>query len=434
MRICDFMVDRLGWSFVVCNVCNLGSFGARREQQLVFRYDGERRSIPLNKDGNVAVNRELFAGVPLPSYWTIPAVREFKKLHGIVACDSEEVQALQDMIDHTFQRILTRDRVYESRLEIREEMPYRLEVVHAFRSENLEMFRCFHQRRAAYNGGTPFEPRTLGNGGLLSSHLGDGEAFLFHGTNPSSAMGILKTGFALQNAGKSTGTMFGDGIYLAESSSKSDEYARDDGGGAYPQLNALLVCRCLVGRPHVVFEAGDHVSVARKLGLDCVVGDREAKAGTYREFVFFDEQQVLPEYTVIYRREYDQRKVPPFMRKRTSGTTGRCWQVKLEKGWVNIPPDANQFLLHAEAEGKPRFELKIGSATYNYDLVERSQTNVQTGTTSKLRPPMVRSRSTISTASTRSSMSSSPKRSLSTTSSPRAIFSRRDGSWSTTSC
>ena len=65
------------------------------------------------------------------------------------------------MIDHTFQRILTRDRVYESRLQIHEEMPYRLEVVHAFRSENLEMFRCFHQRCAAYNGGTPFEPRDV---------------------------------------------------------------------------------------------------------------------------------------------------------------------------------------------------------------------------------------------------------------------------------
>lgn len=46
MRLCDFMVDRLGWSFVVCNVCNLGEYGCFREQQLVFRYDGERREIP----------------------------------------------------------------------------------------------------------------------------------------------------------------------------------------------------------------------------------------------------------------------------------------------------------------------------------------------------------------------------------------------------
>merc|ERR1719487_369757 len=30
MRVCDFMVDRLGWSFVVCNVCNMGEFGNLR--------------------------------------------------------------------------------------------------------------------------------------------------------------------------------------------------------------------------------------------------------------------------------------------------------------------------------------------------------------------------------------------------------------------
>merc|ERR1712100_283109 len=78
-------------------------------------------------------------------------------------------------------------------------------------------------------------------------------------------------------------------------------------------------------------------------------------------------------------------------------------------GWVSIPPDANQRLLHAEAEGKPRVELKFGNSTFIYDLIAKSQTNAQTGAISKLRPPMVRSSSTISTASTRSSLSSSPR-------------------------
>merc|ERR1719359_1185123 len=102
-----------------------------------------------------------------------------------------------------------------------------------------------------------------GAGEILNKRLDEGESLLFHGTSPSSAMGILKTGFHLSQAGKSTGTMFGYGVYLAEASSKADEYACDDGGGTYPQLNALLVCRCLVGRPHVVQEAGDHVNAAK---------------------------------------------------------------------------------------------------------------------------------------------------------------------------
>ena len=40
------------------------------------------------------------------------------------------------MMDHTFKRVLTRDRVPDDDAEDDEEMPFRLEVVHAFRSEH----------------------------------------------------------------------------------------------------------------------------------------------------------------------------------------------------------------------------------------------------------------------------------------------------------
>merc|ERR1719162_249357 len=100
-------------------------------------------------------------------------------------------------------------------------------------------------------------------GQAVNGRLKDGEALLAHGTNPSSAMAILKSGFSLAAAGKATGTMFGYGIYLAECVSKSDEYARDDNGGTYPGLMAMLVCRSLVGKAHVVEDAGDHIPDAK---------------------------------------------------------------------------------------------------------------------------------------------------------------------------
>merc|ERR1711953_1353026 len=110
-------------------------------------------------------------------------------------------------------------------------MPYRLEVVHAFRCEHAELYRRYSERKSSWRGGNPVRAKTHAAGRILNDRLSDGEALLAHGTNPSSAMGILKTGFSLDAAGKSTGTMFGYGIYLAECVSKSDEYARDDNGG-----------------------------------------------------------------------------------------------------------------------------------------------------------------------------------------------------------
>eukprot|EP00929_Paragymnodinium_shiwhaense_P070597 TRINITY_DN3574_c0_g2_i6.p1 TRINITY_DN3574_c0_g2~~TRINITY_DN3574_c0_g2_i6.p1 ORF type:complete len:948 (+),score=175.20 TRINITY_DN3574_c0_g2_i6:85-2928(+) len=409
MRMCDFMVDRLGWSFVVCNVCNMGETGHHREQQLVFRYDGERRHIPVNKeDNNVVLKAKDFVRTPFPSYWKVPKVLSFRSPQGITPCEPAEIAALQEMVDHTFKRVLTRDRVYEPHIAGNEEMPFRLEIIHAFRSENAQLYHRFAQRRLRYTGGTPAAPKTREVGSHLNNRLADGEALLFHGTNPSSAMGILKTGFQLRQAGKTTGTMFGYGVYLAESSSKADEYACDDGGGSYPQLNALLVCRTLVGRPYIVHEAGDHVEAARNAGgYDCVLGDRESKVGTFREFVFFDESQVLPEYTIIYRREYNKGKVPEKMQRAASGSTRKNWQVKMERGWLDIPPGPNQEILALEEDGQRQFQMDIGSFTYLFDLEARTQTNLKSGTVRQLRPPMVKSapvrRSTSGCLLTRSS-------------------------------
>jgi hypothetical protein len=388
-RLRDFMVDRLGWKFIVCNVCNLGLFGACRDQQLVFRYEGERREIPPVKEANILFDKALFMGVTFPTYWQNPQVLSLKQAVAIASCDHDEIAAMQHIFDHTFKRVLTRDRSYDP-LADSEEMPYRLEVVHAFRSENANLHRNFSERRLEYTGPTHLQPKTLDAGAHLNSRLGVGEALLYHGTNPSSAMGILKNGFVLNHAGKSTGTMFGSGMYLAECSSKSDEYARDDNGGTYPGLMALLVCRCLVGNPSVVQEPGDYTSKAKEQGFDCVVGDRESKVGTYREFIFFDERQVIPEYAVIYRRQYDASKVEPAMRQATKGTTGRNWQVQVGKAWVNMTPDVTQELNEAVADGQDSHERSIGPATYKFDVRSLQQTNLHTSCVKKIRPPMRR--------------------------------------------
>jgi len=327
----------------------------------------------------------------VPRYWSIPEVQGLKKMQDMISCNQDETGALTEILDNTFKRILTRDRVYEYQASSSEEMPFRLELVHAFRSENLHLALEYETRYAKYGGGTPLAAKTRepGVGEFINTRLRDGEGLLFHGTNPSSAISILKSGFRLNHAGKSTGTMFGYGIYLAECSSKSDEYAMDDGANTYPGLRALLVCRCLVGNPYIVHKAGDYLAEAKKASSDCILGDREVAVNTYREFVFFDESQVYPEYVVIYKRQYDEDKVPKTLRKRASGTTGRNWQVKLDKGWVNVHPYVNRKLLEAKADGVDTVEASIGDFSYVFDLAGKQQTNCKTGMVRQLRPPML---------------------------------------------
>merc|ERR1712050_197424 len=129
----------------------------------------------------------------------------------------------------------------------------------------------------------------------------------------------------------------------------------------------MLVCRCLIGQPHIVYDAGDHIAKAKSLKCDCVIGDREAKVGTYRECVFFDERQVIPEFAVIYRRQYDQDKVPSFLRRSTTGMTGKLWQVRRER-WVNLSPDVSHELNELQNKGEKTLTRVIGESIFEFDI------------------------------------------------------------------
>merc|ERR1711976_589805 len=140
----------------------------------------------------------------------------------------------------------------------------------------------------------------------------------------------------------------------------------------------MLVCRSLVGNCLLVNEAGDYIQQAKQSGKDCVLGDRESKVGTYREFIFWDERQMLPEYAVIYKRVYDTTKVPQHLSHLCSpakGTSGRNWSVKMDKGWVSMAPDVSFELSRCEQEGRKTLEVTINDVRYAFDLIAMTQTN-----------------------------------------------------------
>jgi len=390
MRICDFLVDAQGWSFLMCSLCNMGDQGQYRGQQLLFRWDGDKRDIPVSL---INWNNTESNQIKVPDYWTDEKVRAGESMMRQFPCTPEEKEALQTMLDSTFKRVLTRDRRPDDDAPDDEEMPYRLELEAAFRSEHRALWYKYQDRRERdpVEDGQVYLPKTSNIVTCLIDRLEDGDGYLYHGTNPSSAMSILKTGFVLDHAGSATGTMFGAGVYQAECSSKSDEYGRDDGGNTYPSLCALLICRCFIGKPYVVESAGDHVETARNNGYDCVVGDREKAAKTYKEYVFFEEASVYPEFAVIYRRQYDKNQIPPeleHLKCKTSGTTGRFWQMKPDKYFKNVPPLVNKILIESKEKGINVVSISLGGTDYTFNIEDKVGINRRTGNQVQLRAPM----------------------------------------------
>lgn len=327
MRLCDFMVDHVGeWDLVVCNGNSIDSVYrinkddtisvTGREQQLVFRHrPGGRNVFMAEQHQETAIGR---APMQAPKYWKDTS-KAGSTPHEIIPASPGEKEWIQQLLDGTFKNKATRDR------DKSDPLPERYQVVSAVRSEHPELWEKYAKRRGEVHnkvksrGKNDFTvPKTKAAAPELCMRCEhptfgnpSNEQYLFHGTNPTSGMSILGTSFKVDFAGASAGTMFGPGIYLAEASSKADEYARDENtGGAYDGLFAVLICRAVVGRSFVTEKPGDYKDKCLTGSFDSVLGDREKAVGTYREFIFFHEGSVYPEYVAFYKRIYKDGEAP----------------------------------------------------------------------------------------------------------------------------
>lgn len=132
------------------------------------------------------------------------------------------------------------------------------------------------------------------------------EQWLFHGTNDFAANCITRGDFLVNLAGSNAGTLYGNGVYLAESCSKSDEYTKENANGE----RCLLVCRATLGFVNYIDE---EVKDPSQCALSCtngpyhsVLGDREKLRGTFKEILVYDNSQAYPEYVFWYKRIYGE--------------------------------------------------------------------------------------------------------------------------------
>jgi len=269
---------------------------------------------PLNRNDTNSdpddEQEEPLVWVDVPSYWkNRDPMQPFATREKV---PRPFVGQVQELLHKTFQRIKTRDRLGQ--------MPCRLEVTRVQRIENRRMWGKYLAAKEGIR-------KERGSTRSLCEMYGDprfhvktqhacvhepleeriNEFYLFHGTTPQSATEISKHGFSLRRAGLNAGAMFGKGAYFAECCSKSDEYATED-EGIHEGTFAMLLCRVVCGEMFRVTKSDTkRITNARATGhWDSVLGDREVAAGTYREFVVFREEQVYPEYVILYHRIFDE--------------------------------------------------------------------------------------------------------------------------------
>jgi hypothetical protein len=253
--------------------------------------------------------------VPYPAYWDMQ-VGDFSKL---IPVDTVMLQTFQNIMNDTYQNIWTRDRKKHN--PDSPNVPKNYQIIRAWRSESSKYWQEYSVRRAELRrcrieeGVDPdfkeySDVKSVKAWNKFAGSSADrlrpecNEWYLFHGTSPQAAEKICEGDFKICLAGSSTGTLYGRGCYFAESVTKADEYAKANSNGE----RALLLCRALGGRVKYTDQAEpdpeELVDSCIEGPYDCILGDREKCKNTFREFIFYDTENVYAEYVIHYRRIY----------------------------------------------------------------------------------------------------------------------------------
>lgn len=149
------------------------------------------------------------------------------------------------------------------------------------------------------------------------------EVYLLHGTSLPNAKRIARSGYELKLAGTKTGTMLGPGVYLADSSTKADEYTAGD----IVAKRCFVVFKAVLGRPLLMHKTPEFQELKTELGQSSLEEAREiikkkscnsllrdgeesynGSRPTFKEYVIFYSESIVPEFIVHYRRDRPEMK------------------------------------------------------------------------------------------------------------------------------
>ena len=130
-----------------------------------------------------------------------------------------------------------------------------------------------------------------------NSKLENDDTYLFHGTPHQNVIGIAKNGFMINEYGKKG--LYGTGLYLADSSEKSDTYA-DYINARRTTYLTMIVVRTLLGRVKAHECDSENENLVASHECDSFVTGFQR---SFREFMLHDAVQAYPEYVVVYDRK-----------------------------------------------------------------------------------------------------------------------------------
>lgn len=125
---------------------------------------------------------------------------------------------------------------------------------------------------------------------------------LFHGSGPQNILGICKRGLLMRPPGVYiTGSMFGNGLYFADQSSKSEQYSfgRYGGGSGKGETYFMFVTDVALGKIKEYEDAQTHLTEPPR-GFHSVQG-KKGRWLVHNEFIVYDIKQHILQYLIEFK-------------------------------------------------------------------------------------------------------------------------------------
>lgn len=127
---------------------------------------------------------------------------------------------------------------------------------------------------------------------------------LFHGSGPQNILGICKHGLLMRPPGVYiTGSMFGNGLYFADQSSKSEQYSfgRFGGGAGRSDTFFMFVTDVALGNIKEYENAQQHLTKPPN-GFHSVQGKKGSRL-LHNEFIVYDTKQHILQYLIEFKTD-----------------------------------------------------------------------------------------------------------------------------------
>ncbi len=253
--------------------------------------------IPTLNDYLMLIPQNIGRTKPEPQL-LFPDLEAVQKQNGVLDALGASLELVLQADEDKGNEVIPPPKLFEARLELVTDPVEIARIRHKYRSSqkvthacaHLDVKRVFRVEIGSMTASFETQGKKIGN-----------IQELWHGTQASNLLSILRSGFVIAPSGAAhcTGRMFGNGAYFSDQSTKSLNYAYGYWKGRSDDHCFMFLCDVALGKSFTP-KSWNHTLDPRKDGYDSTFAEADKSGVSNNEMIVYDTAQICPRFLVEF--------------------------------------------------------------------------------------------------------------------------------------